>query len=158
MFFNITPLIIDIPLCKPPHFPFGSSLPPPHIERTERRSRSSFSQSVSPLAHTEAAATLAFLCSSQVSQHVPSLKSSGIKNKTKTRKYLCRRALHPMWKRKRAQRRADKTEETWERSGCCWGVYITWDSTCNLVSAQGRLDTARWRTTSLGTVRPDSPD
>lgn len=37
--FNITPLLADDPRCTPPHFPFGVSLPPPHVEPPERRQR-----------------------------------------------------------------------------------------------------------------------
>lgn len=51
MFFNITALIIDIPHCKPRHFPFGGGLPPPHIEPNEQKQIPS--QSVSQCAGTQ---------------------------------------------------------------------------------------------------------
>lgn len=57
--------------------------------------------------------------------------------------------------RREGETRADPPAERWERSGCCWGVYTAWDSTCNLVSPRrGKLATATWRTTSPGTVGP----
>ncbi len=89
--FNITPLITDIPHCRPRHFPFGGSLPPPHIESTERR------QSLSQSAGIEGGGS-DFFGSQFLTDISPSRqrKSPGLKKQTNKRKQIFRRALHPM--------------------------------------------------------------
>lgn len=137
---NITPLIIDIPHCKPRHFLMGEKSPSAAC-RTEWAEAEPHSLSQSVSWHRRRLRRLPRYFS-QVSHSVRRQNNPSGLNNNKRKKKREKKFVFDVHST-RCEKERETKQAKWERSGCCWGVYITWDSTCNLVSPRGKLDTAR---------------